>query len=176
MRAETVTMTASRRTQAARRSAPAAVVARRLAVGGVGGVAGAGRAGEQPPARRPTAARSPYVVACRPGQPRPAHVGVRGDHLTSTASPTRRSSISTRTARSLPGLAESWEETPTSVTYTLKDGITCADGTPLTASTVADNFSFVADPANQSPLLGLYVPPGITAEADDAARTVTLDE
>ena len=74
----------------------------------------------------------------------------------------------------VPGLAESWEETPTSVTYTLKDGITCADGTPLTATTVADNFSFVADPANQSPLLGLYVPPGITVEADDAARTVTL--
>ena len=74
----------------------------------------------------------------------------------------------------VPGLAESWEETPTSVTYTLKEGITCADGSPLTATTVAENFSFVADPANQSPLLGLYVPPGITAEADDAARTVTL--
>ena len=44
----------------------------------------------------------------------------------------------------------------------------------MTASTVADNFSFVADPANQSPLLGVYVPPGITVEADDAARTVTL--
>ena len=28
----------------------------------------------------------------------------------------------------VPGLAESWEETPTSVTYTLKEGITCADG------------------------------------------------
>jgi peptide/nickel transport system substrate-binding protein len=72
------------------------------------------------------------------------------------------------------GLAESWEETPTSVTYTLKEGVTCSDGTPLTASTVADNFSFVVDPNNQSPLLGTFVPPGITAEADDAARTVTL--
>jgi peptide/nickel transport system substrate-binding protein len=72
------------------------------------------------------------------------------------------------------GLAESWEETPTSVTYTLKEGITCSDGTPLTASTVADNFRFVVDPNNQSPLLGTFVPPGITAEADDAARTVTL--
>jgi peptide/nickel transport system substrate-binding protein len=74
----------------------------------------------------------------------------------------------------LPGLAESWEESPTSITYTLKDGITCADGTPLTATTVGDNFSFVADPANQSPLLGVQVPAGITVEADDAARTVTL--
>jgi peptide/nickel transport system substrate-binding protein len=73
-----------------------------------------------------------------------------------------------------PGLAESWEETPTSVTYTLKEGVTCADGSELTASVVAENFSFVADPANQSPLLGAQVPPGITVEADDAARTVTL--
>ena len=44
----------------------------------------------------------------------------------------------------------------------------------MTATTVADNFSFVADPANQSPLLGVYVPPAVTVEADDAARTVTL--
>ena len=73
-----------------------------------------------------------------------------------------------------PGLAASWEETPTSITYTLNDGVTCADGTPLTATTVGDNFSFVADPANQSPLLGVQVPAGITVEADDAARTVTL--
>ena len=74
----------------------------------------------------------------------------------------------------LPRLAASWEETPTSITYTLNDGITCADGTPLTATTVGDNFSFVADPANQSPLLGVQVPAGITVEADDAAGTVTL--
>ena len=72
------------------------------------------------------------------------------------------------------GLAESWEETPTSVTYTLREGVTCANGSPLTATTVADNFRFVADPANQSPQLGIFVPPGITAEADDAARTVTV--
>ena len=57
-----------------------------------------------------------------------------------------------------PRLAASWEETPTSITYTLNDGVTCADGTPLTATTVADNFSFVADPANQSPLSGCRCP------------------
>ena len=77
-------------------------------------------------------------------------------------------------ARSPPAWPRAGRSSPTSVTYTLKDGITCADGTPLTATTVADNFSFIADPANQSPLLGPYVLPGITVEADDAARTVTL--
>jgi peptide/nickel transport system substrate-binding protein len=74
----------------------------------------------------------------------------------------------------LPSLATDWTESPTDVTYTLRDGVTCSDGTPLTASVVADNFRYVADPANESPLLGLNVPEGITAEADDDAGTVTL--
>lgn len=74
----------------------------------------------------------------------------------------------------VPYLAESWEVDLTSVTYTLREGVTCSDGTPLTATDVADNFAFVADPANQSPQLGLWVPPGLTASADDASRTVTL--
>ncbi|MBB5785576.1 ABC transporter substrate-binding protein [Jiangella mangrovi] len=74
----------------------------------------------------------------------------------------------------LPWLAESWDVTPDTVTYTLRDGITCSDGSPLTATDVAANFQFIADPANQSPMLGVMVPPGLTATADDAARTVTL--
>src|SRR5690606_8256493 len=56
----------------------------------------------------------------------------------------------------------------------LREGITCSDGSPLTASDVAANVDFVADPANQSPLLGLWVQPGVTTSADDAARTVTV--
>lgn len=72
------------------------------------------------------------------------------------------------------GLAEQWQAGPTEVTYTLKDGVTCADGAPLTATDVADNFAFVADPENASPLIGVSAPAGLTATADDAARTVTL--
>lgn len=74
----------------------------------------------------------------------------------------------------LPWLAESWEVDVDTVTYTLKEGITCADGSELTASDVAANFAFVADPANESPINGVLVPAGIEATADDAARTVTL--
>ncbi|WP_207782431.1 ABC transporter substrate-binding protein [Phytoactinopolyspora limicola] len=73
-----------------------------------------------------------------------------------------------------PYLAESWEVDLDSLTYTLKDGVTCADGTPLTASDVAENFAFVTDPANQSPQLGIFVQPGLEASADDDAGTVTL--
>lgn len=73
-----------------------------------------------------------------------------------------------------PWLAEKWDVTPNSVTYTLKEGITCSDGTPLTASDVAANFSYVADPANGSAYLGLQIAPGTTTTADDTARTVTV--
>ncbi|MCO1655647.1 ABC transporter substrate-binding protein [Pseudonocardia humida] len=71
-------------------------------------------------------------------------------------------------------LATSWEADATTVRLTLAEGITCSDGTPLTASAVADNLAFVGDPANQSPFLGTFYPVGATAQADDATRTVTI--
>jgi peptide/nickel transport system substrate-binding protein len=74
----------------------------------------------------------------------------------------------------VPGLAASWKESPTKVTYTLRDGITCANGSPLTASDVAANIDFVGNPENQSTRMGVFVPPGTTAKADDEAGTVTV--
>ncbi|MEU8125393.1 ABC transporter substrate-binding protein [Spirillospora sp. NPDC049024] len=71
-------------------------------------------------------------------------------------------------------LAKSWQAEGTSVTLTLADGITCSDGSPLTASDVADNLNFVGDPKNKSPFLGTYLPPGTKAKGDDATRVVTL--
>ncbi|HEX2288781.1 MAG TPA: ABC transporter substrate-binding protein, partial [Pseudonocardiaceae bacterium] len=75
---------------------------------------------------------------------------------------------------SVAGLADKWEATTTSATFTLRKGITCSDGTALTASTVAANINFIGDPANASTRIGLWVPPGATATADDAAGTVTV--
>lgn len=72
------------------------------------------------------------------------------------------------------GLAEKWEGTTTKATYTLRKGVKCADGTPLTATTVAKNISFVGNPANNSSRIGVFVPPGASAKADDAAGTVTV--
>jgi peptide/nickel transport system substrate-binding protein len=72
------------------------------------------------------------------------------------------------------GLAQKWEGTTTTVTYTLRKGVTCADGSPLTASQVAKNISFVGDPKNASTRIGVFVPPGAKATADDAAGTVTV--
>jgi peptide/nickel transport system substrate-binding protein len=73
-----------------------------------------------------------------------------------------------------PALAEKWSATTTTATFTLKDGITCADGTPLTAQDVAQNISFVGDAKNKSPLLGVVVMPGTTATGDNATHTVSV--
>ncbi|MFF1828536.1 ABC transporter substrate-binding protein [Paenarthrobacter sp. NPDC058040] len=73
-----------------------------------------------------------------------------------------------------PWLAESWTATTTEATFTLKPGITCNDGSELTAQTVADNFTWITDPANNSSELGAKVPEDLKAKADNASRTVTL--
>ncbi|WP_127794319.1 ABC transporter substrate-binding protein [Agromyces sp. LHK192] len=72
------------------------------------------------------------------------------------------------------GLASEWAVDGTTVSFTLRDDVTCADGTPFTASTAKGNIDFIADPENASPLLGAFVPAGVTAEADDEAGTLTL--
>ena len=72
------------------------------------------------------------------------------------------------------GLAEKWETTTTEATFTLRDNVTCADGSELTATQVAANINFVGDPKNASSRLGVYVPAGAKATADDGARTVTV--
>jgi peptide/nickel transport system substrate-binding protein len=74
----------------------------------------------------------------------------------------------------VPGLARTWQVTPDAVTFTLRKGVTCADGAPMTASDVAASVNHIADPATKSPVYGVFVPTGMKAEADDAAGTVKL--
>ncbi|TDD90386.1 ABC transporter substrate-binding protein [Actinomadura rubrisoli] len=75
----------------------------------------------------------------------------------------------------VPVVAKSWEVKPSSVKFNLRDDVICNDGSKLTATQVAANFSHLADPKNKSPLLGIYVPVGTKATADDTAGTVTLN-
>jgi peptide/nickel transport system substrate-binding protein len=72
------------------------------------------------------------------------------------------------------GMAEKWQVDGSTVTLTLKDGITCSDGSTFTAKDAADNVNYIADPAHQSPFLGVFLPAGVKATSDDASRTVTL--
>ena len=71
-------------------------------------------------------------------------------------------------------LATEWKVDGTTVTLTLAEGVTCSDGSDFTATTVADNIAYVSDPKNKSPYLGVFLPAGATAKADDAAGTVTI--
>ncbi|MGZ3145089.1 ABC transporter substrate-binding protein [Lentzea chajnantorensis] len=80
----------------------------------------------------------------------------------------------TRSGEVVSGLAEKWDADVSKATFTLRSGVTCADGAPLTAADVAANINFVGDPQNKSPLAGLQVAPGTTATADEATRTVTV--
>ena len=71
-------------------------------------------------------------------------------------------------------LASDWKVDGKTVTLTLAKGVTCADGSDFTATSAVDNITYVGDPKNKSPYLGTFLPAGATAEADDAAGTVTI--
>jgi peptide/nickel transport system substrate-binding protein len=71
-------------------------------------------------------------------------------------------------------LAESWNVDGTTATFTLRDGITCSDGSAFTASVAAENINWMANPENLSPYLGAFLPAGVTAEGDDSSRVLTL--
>lgn len=78
------------------------------------------------------------------------------------------------TGKVLPQLAKSWTYEGDSAVFTLNSGITCSDGSTLTAQTVADNINWLEDVNNASPFLGTFLPVGITATADAGANTVSL--
>lgn len=73
-----------------------------------------------------------------------------------------------------PGIVTEWSGDGTTYSLTVRDGVTCSDGDDMTAQVVADNINYVADPENGSPLLGLAVPRGVEATADEAAGTVDV--
>lgn len=76
----------------------------------------------------------------------------------------------------LPWLADDWEEDGTTATFTLKEGITCNDGTEFTAQTVADNINYNADPANATYSYGSAVDEKVSAMAEGNIVTVTSTE
>lgn len=83
-------------------------------------------------------------------------------------------SVDAKTGAIQSQLAKQWKVSGKTVSLTLGDGITCSDGSKLTANDVAKNIAYVEDPKSKSPFLGTFVPAGATAKADDASRTVTI--
>lgn len=76
------------------------------------------------------------------------------------------------------GLASSWDARSASeYVFTIRDDATCSDGTPITATVVADSLSYFADPATASNFRTLvFGPAGVSSiDADDSASTVTVN-
>src|SRR5215471_15064699 len=72
------------------------------------------------------------------------------------------------------GLATKWKVlSQTKVRFTLRSGVTCSDGTKMTASVVKKNLDFIANAANGSQLI-IYVPVGTKTAANNKKRTVTV--
>lgn len=74
----------------------------------------------------------------------------------------------------LPELAQSWTATPRKVTFTLRRGITCDDGSTLSATDVAKDLAYIKNPKTISPWLHFALPINYAVSADDASRTVTI--
>src|SRR5262249_42626834 len=78
----------------------------------------------------------------------------------------------------VPYLASSWEQSGNTLKFTLRKNVTCNDGTPLTASAVAQSFDRllgISDPKTRSTTsIGEFGPGPFTLTADDATGVFTL--
>jgi peptide/nickel transport system substrate-binding protein len=74
------------------------------------------------------------------------------------------------------GLASKWKATADSATFTLRDGVTCSDGTKLTAEMAAASLTHFFDPATAAPFASAVEGAGNTATvmASGSEITVTL--
>ncbi|RGE18947.1 ABC transporter substrate-binding protein [Leucobacter sp. wl10] len=74
-----------------------------------------------------------------------------------------------------PGLAESWETSSDETTFTLRDDVTCADGSQFTVDDVAATFEYNMDPSTSSIHLGSAIPvAGVDIKTNADARTITF--
>jgi peptide/nickel transport system substrate-binding protein len=67
-------------------------------------------------------------------------------------------------------LAEEWTVSPRAVTFMIRDGVTCSDGSPVTPSVIAKSFDYYKKPTVQSPIFGDVT--DWRVRGDDATGTV----
>jgi peptide/nickel transport system substrate-binding protein len=76
-----------------------------------------------------------------------------------------------------PNLAESWEiQDPLTYVYTLRQGVTFHDGSPLTADDVLFSLERARNPATGSPMLGMYMNVDRIEKVDDWTIQVRLKQ
>lgn len=75
----------------------------------------------------------------------------------------------------VPYLAKSWKASPSSITFTVRTGLTCNDGSALTATGIAASFKRLLDPKTGSTQVPRIFGPGpFTVTADNSANTLTI--
>lgn len=75
----------------------------------------------------------------------------------------------------IPYVAQSWTVTPTSVTFKVRSGSKCADGTAVTPSLIANSFQHLGTSKDYAKSGSAFGPGGfISATGDDQAGTVTV--
>lgn len=73
------------------------------------------------------------------------------------------------------GIAKSWDVTPNSATFTLRDDVTCTDGHVITPTDVKATYDHLKDPETKATWIVSQVSTtDYTVDADDAAGTVTI--
>ena len=81
-----------------------------------------------------------------------------------------------RTGELRPYLAKSWTEIGNQLRFSLREHITCTDGSAFTARTAADAINWVTDKTNGSPLLGSTVPASTVATVENDELVITTAE
>lgn len=76
----------------------------------------------------------------------------------------------------VPGAASKWEVTPSKGVFTIRDGLTCSDGTPLDATGIANSYKQLGDNPTSLGKSKIFGPDGMASvTADAAAKTVTIE-
>ena len=74
-----------------------------------------------------------------------------------------------------PGLASDWDFDGTTAKFTIRDDVTCSDGSAVTPSVIAKSFAYMKDEEKASVLVGAVIPNrNFNYEADDATNTLTI--
>lgn len=75
----------------------------------------------------------------------------------------------------IPGIADEWEQADDGTILTIGEGHTCADGTEITPTVVANSLEYLADPeTNSVHTVGIFGDGTAKIAADDEAGTVTI--
>lgn len=76
----------------------------------------------------------------------------------------------------IPGAAESWDMTPSTGVFKIRDGLVCSDGTPLDATAIAASFQELGDNPAAMGKTKIFGPDGMrSVTADSATNTVTIE-